>query len=201
MRRVANTADTLSGVLPSTNVLMTVPLPCVDTDTPTLETQADLRSTPTPGAPPGRPHLPPAPSSRARAKTADVSPGPFIVHDLIRPYARRPVAEAKPSQVCRLPAQHQPILGALRRSRPSRPVPLLIQSAGVRASRTPLALRSREPIVMKQRLRSRTAGCCSTQWMPSLSINGVRAFVVRAGSASFGLQLAIWSPRSRPVRR
>ena len=40
--------------------------------------------------------------------------------------------------------------GALRRSRPSRPVPLLIQMAGVRESRAPPGLRGREPMVMKQ---------------------------------------------------
>ena len=57
-------------------------------------------------------------------------------------------AEAKPSQVCRLPAQHQPTFAAPRRAAPSRPVPPLIQIAGVRASSpTPLGLR--DPTVMK----------------------------------------------------
>ena len=46
------------------------------------------------------------------------------------PAARRVAAEAKPSQVCRFPAQHQPTLGALRFAAPSRPVPLLIQMRG-----------------------------------------------------------------------
>jgi hypothetical protein len=62
----------------------------------------------------------------------------------------RLAADAKPSQVWRLPAQHHPTFGALRFSRPSRPVPLLIHSAGVRASGRPSALRSLDPIVMKQ---------------------------------------------------
>ena len=51
-------------------------------------------------------------------------------------------AEAKPSQVWRLPAQHHPTFGALRFSRPSRPVPLLIHSAGARAWRRPTAKHS-----------------------------------------------------------
>lgn len=55
--------------------------------------------------------------------------------------------EAKPSHVCRLFHQHHPSLGAPLRSAPSRPVPLEIQSAGVRASK-PLALRFRDPIIM-----------------------------------------------------
>ena len=50
------------------------------------------------------------------------------------PNPSRPVAEPKPSQVCRLRHQHQPTFGAFLRPRPSRPVPLLIQTAGVRAS-------------------------------------------------------------------
>ena len=54
--------------------------------------------------------------------------------------AVRSRAEAKPSHVCRLPAQHQPTFGACRRSVPSRPVPPLIQIAGVRASRRAPAL-------------------------------------------------------------
>lgn len=74
----------------------------------------------------------------------------------------RPEAEAKPSQVCRLPAQHHPSFGALRLSGPSRPVPLLIHSAGVRASSEPLALRRRDPIAMKQWPRARTSGCCNS---------------------------------------
>ncbi len=41
-------------------------------------------------------------------------------------------ADAKPSQVCRFPAQHQPTFGALRLAVPSRPVPLLNHYAGVR---------------------------------------------------------------------
>jgi hypothetical protein len=62
----------------------------------------------------------------------------------------RVAAEAKPSHVWRLPAQHHPTFGAVRFSRPSRPVPLLIHSAGARGSSTPLVLRSLDPIVMKQ---------------------------------------------------
>ena len=54
------------------------------------------------------------------------------------------------SQVWRLPHQHQPSFGAPARARPSRPVPLLIHRARVRASNPPLGLRSREPNVMKQ---------------------------------------------------
>ena len=66
-----------------------------------------------------------------------------------RNWGRRWAALAKPSQVWRLPAQHQPTLGASRFARPSRPVPPLIQIAGVRASRrVPLGLR--EAMHMKQ---------------------------------------------------
>ena len=53
--------------------------------------------------------------------------------------------DANPSQLCRLPAQHQPTFGALRLAGPSRPVPLLIHSAGVRASSVPPGLRRRDP--------------------------------------------------------
>src|SRR5262245_62598025 len=63
----------------------------------------------------------------------------------------RLAAEAKPSQVWRLPAQHHPTLGALRFSRPSRPVPLLIHNAGARRSSGPPVRRGLDPMVMKQR--------------------------------------------------
>ena len=42
----------------------------------------------------------------------------------------RMAAVAKPSQVWRLPTQHHPAFGALRFSRPSRPVPLLSANLG-----------------------------------------------------------------------
>jgi hypothetical protein len=71
----------------------------------------------------------------------------------------RLTADAKPSHVCRFPAQHQPALGACRLEPPSLPVPLLIQRAGVRGSNVPSGLRKREPIVMKQWLRAKASGC------------------------------------------
>ena len=70
----------------------------------------------------------------------------------------RVVAEAKPRQVCRFPAQHHPTFGASRFALPSRPIPLLIHTAGVRASSAPLVFLSSEPMVMKQRTRARMAG-------------------------------------------
>jgi hypothetical protein len=75
----------------------------------------------------------------------------------------RLAAEAKPSQVWRLPAQHHPTFGALRFSRPSRPVPLLIHNVGARRSGGPLVRWSLDPIVMKQRFRCSTSGCWSSQ--------------------------------------
>ena len=53
-------------------------------------------------------------------------------------------------------------------------MPSEIQTAGVRASYAPSALRSREPIVMKQRFRASTSGDCSTQWIPSVTVSGLR---------------------------
>ncbi len=98
--------------------------------------------------------------------------------------------------MCRFLAQHHLTFGASRFALPSRPVPLLIQTAGVRASSFPAFFRSREPIVMKQWLRSSASGCCNSQKMPSGSVNGVRCEARIAGSASSGLQLAMESPRS-----
>src|SRR5699024_11284750 len=77
--------------------------------------------------------------------------------------AVRPPAEAMPSQVWRLFHQHQPSFGASLRSFPSRPVPPETHSAGVRESDVPSGLVRREPMVMKQRPRSRISGCWSTQ--------------------------------------
>ena len=79
---------------------------------------------------------------------------------------------------------------------PSRPVPLLIHTAGVLASSDPSGLRRREAIVMKQRPRASTSGRCSSQCSPSVRVSGVRPASAMAGNASSGLQLAIASPRS-----
>ena len=80
---------------------------------------------------------------------------------------------------------------------PSRPVPLLIHTAGVLASSEPTGLRRRDPMVMKQCPRASTSGRCSSQCSPSVSVSGVRPASVMAGNASSGLQFAIASPRSR----
>ena len=113
---------------------------------------------------------------------------------------RRAAAEAKPSHVWRLPAQHQPTFGAPRFSLPSRPVPPLIQIAGVLAS-SPFAVRLRDPTVMKQALRSSCFGSCSSQAMPSLIVSGVRPRPVTTGNAASGLQFLISSPRSTSCTR
>ena len=69
-------------------------------------------------------------------------------------------------------------------------MPLLIQMAGVRASR-PLAFGLREAIVMKHRLRSSRSGSCSSQLMPSLTVSGWRPRSRIAGSASSGVAAAM----------
>ena len=75
-------------------------------------------------------------------------------------------AWAMPSQVCRLFHQHQPSFAAFLLAAVSRPVPLLIHSAGVRASNVPFARCFRDPIVMKQWLRSSTPSSWIAQWRP-----------------------------------
>src|SRR4051794_41985302 len=78
----------------------------------------------------------------------------------------RPLAEANPSQVCRLPAQHQPTFGALRFTDPSRPVPLLIHTAGVLAATEPPGVRRGAPVVHKEPPPASTPGRCSSQCRP-----------------------------------
>ena len=114
------------------------------------------------------------------------------------PTGLQPAADANPSQVCRLPAQHHPTFGASRRSAPSRPVPLLTQIARSWHPVRPSGPCLRDPIVMKQRPRSRVSGRCSSQYSPSVRVSGVRPAAAMAGSASAGLQLDMASPRSRP---
>src|SRR5215469_7920443 len=132
----------------------------------------------------------PAPSSGLQGPTEGLGQEPV---GLLR-------ADANPSQVWRLPAQHQPTLAAPVLVLPSRPVPPLIQIAGVRAS-SPTAVALREAMVMKQWLRSRSFGSCSSQLMPSLTVKGVRPSLRMAGRASLGSSYACrLRGRCRPAR-
>ena len=54
----------------------------------------------------------------------------------------------------------------MRSAGPSRPVPLLIHTAGVLASGEPLGLRRREAIVMKKRPRASTNGRLAYSFLP-----------------------------------
>ena len=100
-------------------------------------------------------------------------------------------AWAMPSQVWRLFHQHQPSFAAFLLAAVSRPVPLLIHRAGVRASK-PAFFLLREPIVMKQWFRSSNPGPSlvgghwSAQKMPSIIVRGMRWSATICCNASAG---------------
>ena len=93
---------------------------------------------------------------------------------------RGPLHDAEPSQVCGLPAQHQPSFGAR----------LLIHNAGTRLSP------QREPISEKQWFFASRLGCCVINAIPSATVSGVRPRSAIVTSASFGRTLQNSEPRS-----